>query len=174
MVAHKILCKKYGENLPTAATPIRPYTEADEPLLSEKATFCMSFDNDMLVSGNLYEVWNVELPEWLSPEEWCTDQVDWKYTWGMGVEKTWCEAWQRGLARLNCEERYACAGLLKTKTFRSTFRKSLRDQLVAWLETAPENRKYNNPFSAKQWDALLNVYVMRDAKRLSESLYRAR
>lgn len=175
LVSHRVLFVKDGENWTTPASPLRAYNDADEHLLSVKDTFCMSFDNDMPVQGNKYEVHEVVLPAFLSVEEWVADCIDWKYAWAAGVDPTWPEAWQRGIARLeSMADKMACAKLLATKNFRSEFRKSLRDQLVAWLETPAEARKYGNPFSPRQWDKLVNVYVARDAERLSSDLYRNR
>jgi hypothetical protein len=175
LVSHRVLFVKDGENWTTPASPIRAYSDADEALLSVKDTFCVSFDNDMLVQGNKYEVHEVVLPAFLSVKEWLSAATEWKYTWGAGVDPTWPEAWQRGISALGSfEDKLACAKLLTTKSFRSEFRKSIRDQLVAWLETPAESRKYKNPFSPRQWDKLVNVYVAREANAISEGLYRNR
>lgn len=46
----------------------------------------------------------------------------------------------------------ACIQLLKTKNFRSNFRKSCRDQIVAWLEE--DEPKYLTPLSPRQMQYL--------------------
>ena len=67
----------------------------------------------------------------------------------------WPEVWQRGLLAIDGGfQRYIGAKLLATKSFRSPFRKKLRDHLVAWLEAAPEERQYSTPFSPRQLEAL--------------------
>lgn len=171
---HKVLFKKNGENMTTPADPVRAFVEGkDEPLLTEKATFCVSFDNDMLVQANLYEVYDVVLPPWMSVEEWCADCVGWKHAWGAGIDPSWSEEWQRGLRQLSNVERVAACKLLKTKTFRSDFRKSLRAQIENWLNTA-DTRTHRSPLSERQWDAICDRHVALEAKRISNSLYHNR
>jgi hypothetical protein len=176
MVKHLVLCKKTGENATTAADPIRLYNEAtDAALLTVTDSFCVSFDNDMLVSCKVYEVREVELPEWLSVEEWCANTTKWKYTWGFGVKKDWPEAIQRFVSEVEGEgARLAVVKLLETKKFKSEFRKSLRAQLDEFIATPAADRKYKDPFSRKQWDCLVDRYVAREASQISSSLYHSR
>lgn len=172
-VKHSVLCKRFGENATTSADPIRLYNEVeDAKLLTVTESFCVSFDNDMLVSCKAYEVREVELPEWLSVEEWCANLTKWKYTWGMGCKKDWPEATQRFILGLkDCKDRLACVKLLETKKFRSELRKSLRDQLDQYIATPAEDRKFKSPFSPKQWDCLIDRYTGREADQISNSLY---
>lgn len=173
LIAHEVLFRFNGEVSYTPADPMAPWKGQVD--LSEKGTFILSNDDWRTVSGPLYEVNTVHLPSWLSVEEWICTSVQWKYTWGCGVDPSWSESWQRGLMGFDgVARRMAAVKLLKTKTFRSAFRKSLRDQLVVWLDTPAEERKYASPFSARQWEALVDQYTARDAKYLSESLYRDR
>lgn len=69
---------------------------------------------------------------------------------------------------------WLAAKLLKTKKFRSEFRLSLRDQLVAWLELAPADRKYDSPFSPRQWGCLITSFLARKADAMDRSLYQDR
>jgi hypothetical protein len=168
---HQILfTRKNNENATTALDPMAPW--AGQVDLTETGTFCASFDFDMLVTKNLYEVREVELPAWMSAEEWCRSYIEWKYVWASGVQRTWSESWQRGLARLSFADRYAACKLLGTKSFRSVFRKSLCDQIVAWLETAAESRKYASPLSDKQWSSIAAPSYV--TKRAEEAAYRER
>jgi len=164
---HLVLFKQLGENSTSSRDPIAPWT--GQVSLDETTTCCLSSDDDRLVSKALYEVREVTLPAWLSVEEWVNRTTHWKWVWGAGVNREWPEAWQRGLGMVRFSDRYWAAKLLATKSFRSEFRKSLRDQIVAWLETAPEARRYDSPLSDRQWDCLArNAW---EAKRLESSLY---
>ena len=58
-------------------------------------------------------------------------------------------------ARLSDNTMEICEVLLKTKKFRSDFRKSCRDQLVTWLLQVDSERKYQAPFSRKQMEYLV-------------------
>jgi hypothetical protein len=63
---------------------------------------------------------------------------------------------------------FKCIQLLKVKTFRSNLRKSLAEQLNRWL-FEPDNRKYESPFSIKQWEIVCTSY-----KRESEPYFLGR
>jgi hypothetical protein len=172
LVTVRILFERTGENSTTSADPVRVFVEGkDEPLLEVQKTFCLSSDDDRLVGGNRYEAHDVVLPAWLSGNEWARSCVKWKYTWLTGVDATWPEVWQRALADMNVSHRLAVVKLLKVKNFRSAFRKSLRDQIVAWMETPVEGRKYRSPLSARQWESLVDVYTAREAHYIEERGY---
>jgi len=38
-----------------------------------------------------WEVHEIELPDWLSTEEYCKSFVKWKYFWGLGADSNWPE-----------------------------------------------------------------------------------
>lgn len=172
--ATPFLFVKDGENAPTPASPVRRWRNEDEPLLKVMATYCASFDFDMPVECHKYERHDVVLPSWLTPEEWLGALVDWKYVWGMGADPRWPEAWQRGLKRIGGSVERATACALLGAKLKSEFRMKLRDQILAWIETPPEERKYASPLSHKQWDAATNVHAARAATNKAEGLYRDR
>lgn len=169
---HKILTEHHGEVSYTSKTPIAVW-EGQVDLTVQKT--CIWSNSDWRhVYVDRYAVVEIELPDWLPPGEWIARQTAWKYTWGMGVPKDWPESWQRALLEMGSAETLACIKLLKPKKLRSEFRKSLKAQLLAWIETPADERKYNTPFSPKQWGSLLNTYVRREAKDISTYLYRSR
>lgn len=168
MITHNIVFAHTGENAPTPRDP-HCLLEDFSGNLHAAATRCMSWDNNMQVEIDLYEVREVALPEWLSPREWLEDHIKWGYAWNRGVDPNWSESWQRGLLKLSPGLQVACCKLLKTKNFRSRFRQSLRDQLVQWLENpAP---KYARPFSDRQEWSLVQFRDVTEAKRADESCY---
>lgn len=173
LVTHQILFEHRGEVSYTQPDPARPYTPGEVDLEEEKQALYSS-DDWRLTKVKRWQVREVELPAWLSPQEYCRDitlQVRLKFLWGFGADPDWPEAWQRALAFFGETERLACVKLLKTKTFRSEFRASLRRQLVAWLEADPEARQYDSPFSRRQWEALCDCYTQREARQRGERLY---
>lgn len=121
---------------------------------------------DLSTTGG--EVHEIELPDWLPTEEYCTNPIKWKHFWGLGANPEWPENWQRLLTRrgFSTADRLACIQLLKTKKFRSKFRSDLHAQLVTWLT----EECYPYPFSPKQWDKLVNKYVVWRAARLEAAL----
>ena len=171
MATHKILfTRKNNENATTALDPMAPWCEQVD--LNETGTFCATHDWDMPVTCKLYEVRDVDLPDWMSAEEWCRSYIEWKYVWGAGVDRSWPESWQRGLARLSFADRFAACKLLAVKKFRSEFRASLCKQIVTWLETTAAERQYASPLSVRQWEAIAGRPW--EAKRAEEACYRAR
>ena len=62
--------------------------------------------------------------------------------------------------------------ILKVKTFRNEFRKKLRDQVVEWLETDPDERKFASPLSHKQMECL--IVRTWEYKQITQGLYRSR
>lgn len=169
MKTHQILCRHTGEYSHTAKDPVAVW--AGQVDLSEKHQCILNSGDWRPVTVDLWEVREVELPDWLTPEEWIRDRVAWKYTWGLGVDPEWPEAWQRALKGLDSAETLACVKLLKVKKFRSDFRASLREQLERWIEASPDERKYDSPFSYRQWNALISRHVKREADGISRSLY---
>lgn len=152
-----ILYIKAGENSTTPTTPLAAWREQVD--LSTMAAYCASSTNDQIVSSPMYEVHEIELPSWMTTDEYCRSYFLWKLLWGCGADPEW-------------PEKLALVQLLKTKKFRSEFRMGLRDQLVTWLNDT--ERRYASPFSKKQWDTLLNKYLLREAEQLWDKLYRNR
>ena len=56
------------------------------------------------------------------------------------------------LAKLSWPQIVAATSLLNTKSFRSDFRRSLRDQILRWLDG---DSQYSSPLSAKQWGYII-------------------
>lgn len=188
MATFLIIFRQLGENVTTPRDPYGIVTETDpdgtvyfhlpyeEEIMSanlhRKVVCCRSFDDNSPAEKYLWSVSEVELPDGLSPEEWLENLTEWKFTWGMGCDRSWPITWQRGIRNLQtCAARLAVCKLLKTKKFRSSFRQSLRDQLVSHFETPIEDRKYPDPLSRKQWGCLITDYIAKEAERISTSLY---
>lgn len=105
----------------------------------------------------------------LTAQEWCRRFVDCRYFLGHGGNPAWPKEWFNRLVKMGQTEKHVCIKLLNTKTFRSGFRQSLRDQLEAWLnDPAP---RYDSPFSSRQWVSLCDFHVRLEAKRRAESIY---
>lgn len=65
-----------------------------------------------------------------------------------GVSELAADRFAERSSRWSKDYREACLVLLKTKNFRSSFRKSLRDQIVGWLEDSSPT--YQTPLSDRQ------------------------
>jgi hypothetical protein len=182
-VKHKILLQHLGENATTSPDPVAAVLSQDGDLvtaqtsggnsftvnLQEKHTCCMNSGWGMLTTVDKYAVAEVELPDWMSCAEYLRHQVEFKYYLGFGGQLTWPRQWFFRLVNLGEFARYAAIKLLNVGKFRSPFRMSLRSQLEAWLNDP--NPKYQNPFSPRQWEALLDGHTCLAARRTATNLY---
>ena len=184
IVAHDVLFVEDGENWGTVSPVCGVFSVEGNTVvgdngntydLSEKCFRCVSYDNDMQVEIPLYEIRKVHLPAFLSVKEWRWQTVEWKYLWGAGVDASWPEQYQRALKTLSPAVVYSLAPLIKTHLtgkFRSNFRASLAQQVVKWIETPSEERKFDRPLSDRQMDTVARPHWEWD--RVSSSLYRKR
>lgn len=167
----KFLTRHDGELSYTTNTLVKvfdPATDADK--LNETVDVLASSDDWRLVTVKKYSTTDVEVPCWMDPASYPDRAIDMKYFLGAGGNEAWGREWFERLVSLDFGVRFACCQLLNTKNFRSDFRRSLRDQLVKWLNG---ESNYSSPFSPKQLNCLLNSYVLRDAKRAEDNLYRS-
>ena len=172
MKSHLILFKHTGECAVTAKTVCDLWR--GQVNLDEKKSCIWSNDDWRQGSEPLWAVGEVELPDWMDAERYCDSvwlQVAWKWFIGLGGDETFGKDWFYSLSKLTEIERLVCIKLLKTKNFRSEFRKKLAVQLVEWLDTDPEQRKYDKPFSPKQLECLISRHDAVEAKRLSNRMY---
>lgn len=142
--------------------------------MDEADSFCWTADDCRLVQKKVWGYRDVDLPDWLSPEEYLSERERWEYSWGMGMPLDWPEPWQRFVVSVgDPDRRLGVIKLLKAQRLRSPFRISLRKQLVEWLETPPEERRFDSPFSPKQWAAVL-PWDYRETDRLMGNIYHFR
>ncbi len=141
--------------------------------LAETRAYCINWDNDGLVEGLVHAVGTITLPAWLTIDEYLCDSTTWTFGWAQGIDRQWPGAWQRGLARLSPVEQRVGAALLRARAFRSGFRASALAQLVAWLESPVEGRRFASPWSPRQLDCLGAGRERREAERVSSGLYYA-
>jgi hypothetical protein len=174
MKTHIILFQQLGENSTTERDPVTVWD--GKVNLSETVSVCWSSDDNTLVAKDKYELRAVAMPEWLSPIEWLSNTTVWKWFVGFDGRLTWGEQICRTIAYSSWGEvaKLACIKLLNTHRFKSDFRRAMRDQLTLWLSKEPSERTFETPFSTKQWNALMDTWTIREAKRMSSELYRCR
>ncbi len=164
-----------GDGLGSAWSPRRGHFAFDP---AEQVGVIHNHDNWLPVSVDRWAVAEVELPDWLDPGEWLTGWTS-RLVWlaGFGADVLgWPEHWVRSLATFTGTpvKLAAMVQLLKTRRFRSRFRASLLWQLRGWLDTEPADRRFDDPFSRKQWAALVRPEQARAAKRLDSDIYHSR
>lgn len=159
------LTRAYGEYQDTPRSIETPYVGQDYDKEAIHPTIRNS-DDWRPTSKALYAVETVEIPEWLEPKEYNSYVVhNWKWYKKIGgTEDLGREAFFK---LINIEDgviRLALVKLLKQKSFRSEFRKSLRLQLDKWIQE--EDTNYQYPFSAKQMSYVTNDYIRTEAKQI--------
>ena len=163
------LTKQLGENSDTSQDIVDVWRGLNSVDLSEQVMCCLNSGDDRLVPTWRYGFRLVDLPDWLSAEEYQRHDVEWSYAWARGVDVDWPETWQRALMRMpDRGERIALIDLLRVKAFRSEFRRSLRFQVEAWLDTPVEERRFETPLSPRQLSSITtDEHVRRARQRVS-------
>ena len=160
------LTEQMGENADTPKDVVGIWYGQNDIDLSERMMCCLNSGDDRLVPAWRWGFRLVDLPDWLSDAEYEKDEIAWSYAWGRGVDVTWPEAWQRALMRMpDRGDRIALIDLLKVQAFRSEFRRSLRAQVEAWLDTPVEDRRYGMPLSPRQMGSITTDKHNREARQ---------
>ena len=152
MKTHKIYYYNYGEMSTTRMQPVRVACPDDKP---EEDIRLMSNDDWRSITCQVSAIGEVELPDWLTPEEWIRNEVYWRYTWASDIDrrvKSLPEEQQRFIYSLDGSRQQAAAQLLCAK-LRSKFKLSLKKQILAWLADDSDN-KFDSPLTHRQWGCL--------------------
>lgn len=113
------------------------------------------------VSTYLYDTVLVDLPEWMTAESYVMSirrQISLREAIKCGATDDMLDHPRLGryiidgLWGMGDHVRAAFIKLMKTKAFRSTFRKGLFDQVTAWM--ADENSPYSSPLSFHQLESI--------------------
>lgn len=157
MATWKILYEA-SSRLPAMYHPVALYVPGDVDLEETKLGYL--FDDPRPIPVKRWQVEEVTIPDWISPEEYIRSPERWawmfmqmsKYGWSPELARAWMDS----VELFTDAEMNAALTLLRTRKFRSKFRESLRDQIVDWLLTPPHERKYpRSPLSQKQWAAII-------------------
>lgn len=140
--------------------------------LSATVRCCRNWDDNELVEVHKFRVITVTLPDWLPFAEYKANQFNWEVVFrvlkchkidtdSVGFEKA-------DILRQAPDSVIATLATVLFGNLRSSFRKSLREQVEDWLATPPDKRKYAYPLSNRQLSALVDKYARYD---LAEGLY---
>lgn len=148
MKTHKIYFYNFGANSYTAMTPSYPARENDGDTFENR---CYSSDDNQLINVKVGEVREVSLPDDLPAKDYCRDWFNFESLWSNPLAKGLPVSWQYKInSKFTGEQINLCVHIL-TGNLRSTFRMSLKSQLIKWLEG---ESVYSSPFSPKQWESL--------------------
>jgi hypothetical protein len=106
------------------------------------------------------------IPAWMSEDYFIRNYIRISSFWGI-IPKTAKRSWHQKLFGIfsngDAYGVFLIHSLLKVENFRSTFRQSMCDQIVAWLDDP--NPKYPFPLSARQRQSIDTEYARLDFKR---------
>jgi len=156
------LARAYGECLNTPYDIVEEYIGQEYDKEAMKGCI-LSNDDWRPCSKPLYTILEVEIPEFMEPAEF--NPITWKYYVRCGgSEELGRRVYERLTSLENGALRLACLQLLNTKSFKSSYRESLKNQLQTWV--SDDEPKYKEPFSSKQYMSIVNPYVIKEAKRI--------
>ena len=146
-ITHKILHENTGEQLRSYKTPQAVWTGQVD--LNEERTYILSDTDFRPIVGNPYEVKELELPEWLAPEDYIQDWVYWDGVFGtMGMDVNQKLAgWMVGLEF----DQMAAVKSVMTKKTKSEFTLSIRTQIQNWVD----GNDTKSPLSPRQMAAIM-------------------
>lgn len=138
--------------------------------LTEKTEKFVSWDCNIYVECDKYKLCELEIPDWMSENEWKWYEIDYKYTIGLtGLSADeLSEVRFHNLRKLGEKYKYFIGWLMKKNT-KNAYMLSIRDQVISWLDTQ-ENR-HAAPLSEKQWEAATRHCPLWEAKSISTRLY---
>lgn len=146
-----IVLIRNGQNAGTLA-PHCTKEETHKYDLSETAQYCISYDNDMIIDQDKYELRDISIPVWMDAKEYVQDYITWKYVWAMDKTVPYMpESHQRFLTEYQTSMAYSLSQIIKVKKPRSKFKISILEQVLNYIETPKEERKYNFPLSDRQY-----------------------
>jgi hypothetical protein len=144
----------FGEVSYTSKDIISAFDPANPPDFTKTKTCIVSSDDYRLTQVQAYGTIEIEIPDWLDPTEYISNRFEYRDLWSHGISIDASEPVQRSLLGMHGDYVKACAKLINTKIFRSSFRQSLYNQLMAWINTPEDKRRYDTPFSSKQWQCI--------------------
>lgn len=113
------------------------------------------------------EVVTEPLPTWLNEELYKARNGKYIIIWSLGFPT---DIPCGRILQYSSEQIYILSDLLNTNNFKSSYRKSLRNQLDNWLDD--EESSFTTPFSEKQWSTLSNPYTKRNTLRVVQTLHK--
>ncbi len=158
----KFLMRQSGEFVSTPRNIDSPFVGQDYDK-TKMADTIRSNDDWRPEPKLMYAIEEIEIPEWMSPDDFSEHNWTWYKRIG-GTEELGKSVYDKIIGIKNGTLRLACMKLLNTKKFRSSFRESLKNQLVAWIQDI--NPKFKEPFSIKQQHSLCNEYTYQEARQI--------
>lgn len=155
--------RAYGEYQDSPRSIEAPYIGQDYPKDEIHPTIRNSGDWRPM-SKLRYAIEEIEIPEWMTPEEFVYNTHNWKWYKKIGGnEDLGRKAFFKITTINNGVLRLALVKLLKQKSFRSDFRQSLRLQLEKWLGN---DNSYQYPFTDNQMKYVINDFLRIEAKQI--------
>jgi len=164
MKTYICLYEHLGENADSAKDLRGLASDYPEINLNAKKFCCRNWDDNGLTEVDRYSIRKVILPDWLSFDEYKTNQVRWQFLFEfLKIKKIDIDGFEKYARFLITIENFSVKAklfdLLNTRNFKSEFRRSLFNQINSWLDMPISERKYGFPLSPNQMQFLGKGYV---------------
>ena len=161
----KTVFEHFGENATTPYTPTCEYRNFTGDIEEKVSRFAFWDDDQKFTSIPRYKVLDIEIPIWMTFDEWAKEEyISLRSLIRDGLPKDTPKHYYRKIKKLKGFGKYSAVKLLSPR-LRSDFRKSLKEQLIKWLDGEND---YDSPFSDKQWGCFKG---QADFKRLDNNIY---
>lgn len=119
--------------------------------MTAQKDYFFASDDDRMIKSEVYEIRTYSIPDGITDQEFINEYFKVSYLYRMDIPSEYMD-------KMNIDQIIALSGyseesligiskILKTKNFRSSFRKSLRDQLENWIKG---ESTFKLPLSPKQ------------------------
>ena len=164
MKLQKIVYYASGENSGTYSA--KCFLENFTGDLNEKTERFVSWDCNIPTEVDMFRVREVQLPDWMSENEFMEWEIDYKYAIGLAGECVIEMSREKfmNFKDLSEKKKYWYGWAKKSK---NAFITSLFNQFDQWLE----DPKFKSPLSEKQWEYATRYCPLYEAKAISKSLY---
>ncbi len=140
-----------------------------------RRTYDISMDQDGSHWGDelAFELRTFNAPDWMTNLQFVAYHIQIRHLHAYGANWDWPQKWIEELLQMPSEQRYFTTQLLKSvpDRMRSKIRKSIRMQIIQWMETDPESRDYRTPLSPRQLTIVAGPYGKRKLQAIDRSLY---
>lgn len=163
----EIVCRNNGSNVGTYS----PYCFKSSFTgdINEECLRCLSYDDDRQVETNLYKIYTIRIPEWMSENFYLNYNVQFHFLisltgeWGYSLNK---EQFLR-VIQLSEVYKYFLGWLFKGNT-KNEFKLKIRENCMTWING---ESSYKLPLSNSQFESASKFCNLYEARKITNRLY---
>jgi hypothetical protein len=139
--------------------------------INEKTEKFINWDCNIYVSCDMYKIQKIEVPEWITEQEFLKDYISHKYAFGLAYDfyiTLSKEEWSK-FKTLSEKYKFFIDEYFKGNT-KNEFKKSLRAQIIDWLNS-PYDYKRPQPLSPRQFEIAAQYIPLYQVNNISTRIY---